>query len=85
MDAAIAPVRRACAVVGSQTELARRIGVTVSMVSQWCTGVRPLPVDRCIDIERETAGAVRVEELRPDVDWQVIRGPAAAVKQAKVA
>lgn len=32
----------------------------------------------CIAIERESAGAVRVETLRPDVDWRYLRGTAAA-------
>lgn len=27
----------------------------------------------CIDIERESKGAVRCEEMRPDVDWAYIR------------
>jgi DNA-binding transcriptional regulator YdaS (Cro superfamily) len=30
-----------------------------------------------IAIERETDGAVRCEDLRPDVDWQYLRGTAA--------
>ena len=67
-------IKRACEIVGSRGEFARRLGVSISMVSQWCTGARPLPLDRAIAIERETAGAVTVEELRPDVDWAVIRG-----------
>lgn len=29
----------------------------------------------CINIERETHGAVTCEELRPDVDWAVLRRP----------
>lgn len=28
----------------------------------------------CINIERESGGQIRCEELRPDVDWQVLRG-----------
>ena len=28
----------------------------------------------CIDIERESSGAVRCEVLRPDVDWAYLRG-----------
>jgi DNA-binding transcriptional regulator YdaS (Cro superfamily) len=28
----------------------------------------------CINFERESAGAVRCEELRPDVDWAYLRG-----------
>lgn len=27
----------------------------------------------CINIERESAGLVTCEEMRPDVDWQVLR------------
>lgn len=27
----------------------------------------------CINIERESKGQVRCEELRPDVDWKVLR------------
>lgn len=30
----------------------------------------------CIAIERESAGAVTCEELRPDVDWAYLRGTA---------
>lgn len=82
VDSAAAPIRRACAVIGSQSELARAVGVTNSMVSQWCTGARPLPLDRAIAIERETGGAVTVEELRPDIDWQVIRGKPAKEQAA---
>ena len=28
----------------------------------------------CINIERESIGAVTCEQLRPDVDWQYLRG-----------
>jgi len=28
----------------------------------------------CINIERESCGAVTCEELRPDVDWAYLRG-----------
>lgn len=28
----------------------------------------------CINFERESAGAVRCEDLRPDVDWAYLRG-----------
>lgn len=28
----------------------------------------------CINIEKESAGAVRCEDLRPDVDWGYLRG-----------
>lgn len=41
-------------------------------------GYKPCGESLAIAIERETAGAVTVEELRPDVDWAVIRGRPAA-------
>jgi DNA-binding transcriptional regulator YdaS (Cro superfamily) len=43
-------------------------------VSQIVSGEHPVPLHHAVTIERETAGAVTVEELRPDIDWQVIRG-----------
>lgn len=33
-----------------------------------------------INIERESGGAVRCEDLRPDVDWAYLRGTAPAEK-----
>lgn len=35
----------------------------------------------CIAIERESDGAVRCEQLRPDVDWEYLRGTS-QLKQA---
>ena len=32
-------------------------------------GVRQVPIERCLAIERATGGKVRAEELRPDHDW----------------
>ena len=58
--------------------LAREIGVTPVLVSQWANGVRRVPAERCPQIERATGGAVRCEDLRPDVDWAVLRGREAA-------
>jgi DNA-binding transcriptional regulator YdaS (Cro superfamily) len=37
-------------------------------------GCKPCREALAIKIERESAGRVIVEELRPDVDWAVIRG-----------
>ena len=57
----------------SQTEFARRLGVSSVVVSQWKTGKRPVPVGRCPSIEALTDGLVLCEELRPDIDWAVLR------------
>lgn len=63
-------------------ELASAIEAAPSLVSQWKNGTRPVPAARCPDIERATCGAVRCEEMRPDVDWAFIRGTAAEVFHA---
>jgi DNA-binding transcriptional regulator YdaS (Cro superfamily) len=61
----------ACGRVGGISALARAIKVTPPTVHQWISGHRPIPVRRCPDIERETG--VPCEDLRPDVDWSVLR------------
>jgi DNA-binding transcriptional regulator YdaS (Cro superfamily) len=48
--------------------LAAKLGVPPALVSQWRTGARPVPIDRCVSIERATGGAVTRKDLRPD-DW----------------
>lgn len=52
---------QAIAAAGSITELANRIKVTVSAVSQWET----TPLMRCAAVERETG--IPKSVLRPDV------------------
>jgi len=37
---------------------------------------QPLGSDLCIRIDRESAGDVSCEDLRPDVDWAYLRIPA---------
>ncbi len=56
---------------GSQAELARQIGAQPQLVWQWSAGVRPVPLERCVPIERATNGAVTRKDLRPD-DWAAI-------------
>lgn len=50
-----------------QVDLARALGVTQGAVHQWSAGLTRIPLERAIDIERHTAGAVTCEELRPDL------------------
>lgn len=54
-------------VAGSQQVLAGRIGVTQAFISQWVTGRRPVPAERCVAVERATDEKVTRYELRPDV------------------
>ncbi len=72
------PIDLAAEVVGSQSALASLLGVTKAAVSQWKDAGRQVPADKCPAIEKATGGAVRCEELRPDVEWAVVRGPVEA-------
>ncbi|WP_018610201.1 transcriptional regulator [Uliginosibacterium gangwonense] len=54
----------------TQGKLARRLGVTQGAVSQWLKGVRPIPIERCVEIEQATGGVVTRQELR--TDWALI-------------
>lgn len=68
------PINKAAKVVGTQKELAQRLGITPSAVNQWIT--TGVPAERCPAIERMTNGQVTCEELRPDVDWGYLRASA---------
>ncbi|MDD2728192.1 helix-turn-helix domain-containing protein [Malikia sp.] len=57
-----------------QVDLARQLGVTQGAVHQWAVGLSRPSAERSIQIEKATAGAVRCEDLRPDVDWAYLRG-----------
>jgi DNA-binding transcriptional regulator YdaS (Cro superfamily) len=57
-----------------QVDLARQLGVTQGAVHQWAVGLSRPSAERSIEIEKATAGAVRCEQLRPDIDWAYLRG-----------
>ncbi|WP_159990836.1 transcriptional regulator [Pelistega ratti] len=58
---------------GLTKELARLINVKPIAVSRWVLGRRPVPAVHCPAIEKATKGVVTCEELRPDVEWSVLR------------
>lgn len=60
------PLARAIALVGGQSELARRIDVTQQQVWKWLQSGRPAP-ESVRAIERATDGRVSRYDLRPDV------------------
>lgn len=64
-------IEKACSIVGGQTALAKAIGVTTPTVNQWVSGIRPVPVERCVAIELATGGKVSRKHLRPN-DWKKI-------------
>ena len=74
---------RAVGLLGGATATSRLLGVTPQAVFFWLKGARTIPPEQCIAIERETAGQVVVEDLRPDVDWAVVRnGPTTSRQEA---
>lgn len=61
-------LERAINIVGSVTELAKKLGISQSAVSNWkARGF--VPLDFCHPIEIATKSKVRCEEIRPDVTW----------------
>lgn len=66
-------LQKAVDILGGISATARALGVTPQAVRFWLAGDRKLPAERALDLERLTAGRVRVEQLRPDVDWSVVR------------
>ena len=68
---AMNPIRRAAEILGSQAALADAIGVRQPTVSEWACDDRPVPIERCVGIERATGRAVMRWHLRPE-DWHRI-------------
>lgn len=58
---------------GASRRLAGVLRLSQAIVSEWKTGRKKVPAERCPAIERATGGAVTCEELRPDVDWAYLR------------
>lgn len=65
-------LERAIELSGGQSKLAVLIHVPAQSVHNWIKR-RNVPAERCPAIERATNGAVRCEDLRPDVDWAYLR------------
>ena len=71
-DTAATHLDRAITAAGGITKLASALGVKGhQVIHQW--RLKRVPAERCPAIERVTDGAVLCEQLRPDVDWAVLR------------
>lgn len=57
---------QAIELLGSQQLLADALGIKSPSISEWKSRGR-VPVERCVDIERATKGAVTRHALRPDI------------------
>lgn len=66
-------IRSACDIIGSQTRVAAMLGITVGAVNQWCTGRKDVPLDKAIQIEGATKGAITVEQLKPEISLTHVR------------
>lgn len=72
------PIRRAVELAGGPARLAEILGVSTQAVCFWRDGKRKLPAEHCPVLERATrdrGNRVTCEELRPDVEWGVLRDP----------
>lgn len=62
---------------GAQARLAKALEIPAPLLSAWASEdpekQRRVPAERCPAIERATSGAVRCEDMRPDVPWDVLR------------
>lgn len=65
-------IEKAISGIGSQQILAKACGVSQQTVSLWLNGGK-MDVKYIPAIIKATEGKVRAEDLRPDVDWAVIR------------
>lgn len=79
-----APICHAVELMGGPVRAAARLRVkNYQTVQHWCETGR-VPPRYCPEIERETGGAVRCEQLDSTVDWAFLRGsgPAASEREA---
>ena len=56
---------------GTAVEIAKAVDVSPVMVTQWANGVKAVPTERCLAIERATGGKVTRADLRPDDYWLI--------------
>lgn len=54
-----------------KAEFARAINVSAALLHQWIESIRPVAIQHCPAIEKQTGGKVTRKELRPD-DWHKI-------------
>jgi hypothetical protein len=63
-------------------DFAQRCKTTPAHLMQVARGYRRAGEDLCINIDRETGGVIRCEDLRPDVDWAYLRASCVNEKAA---
>lgn len=56
-----------------QNDLAARCKTSAGYLKLVAYGHKTIGEGLAVEVERETGGAIRCEDLRPDVDWEYIR------------
>lgn len=74
------PILKAAEIMGSQVALASMLGTSKQNISSWIRNTR-VPAEYCPDIERITNGLVTCEELRPDINWSVLRNKKGGINE----
>lgn len=63
--------------IDEREPFAKRCETTIGYLRNACSTGKRLGERIAINIERESGGAVRCEDMRPDVDWAYLRNSAA--------
>jgi DNA-binding transcriptional regulator YdaS (Cro superfamily) len=66
-----------------QSRFAKRCGTSIGYLRKALSREHKLGDSLVIKIERESAGAVPVEKLRPDIDWAYLRGSSLSTTKRK--
>jgi DNA-binding transcriptional regulator YdaS (Cro superfamily) len=56
-----------------QEDFAARCGTSIGYIRKGISTGQQFGEKLCINFDRESGGAVRVDDLRPDVDWAHVR------------
>lgn len=56
-----------------QADFVSRCGTSIGYLRKAISVGQKIGESLCINIERESGGVIRCEDLRPDVDWAFIR------------
>jgi len=64
-------------------QLAAQVGTSAAYLWQIAYKQRRCNESMAIEIEKASKGAVRVEDLRPDVDWAYIRSSAQSIADSE--
>lgn len=66
----IEAMEEAAKIAGGKAALAALLSISAPTVSQWCSGSRPVPAERALQIEGVTGGRVKRDALCPSFPWK---------------